>query len=293
MHEAQISQVRRFNRLITQRVGALEQDYLRRGRPLGEARLLFEIGRAGANVRTLRRRLGLDSGYLSRLLRALQSDGLIEVTGAAEDRRVRLVRLTPEGLEEYGRYDQLSDELASSLLEPLDPAQRERLSAAMAEIERLLRAGLVELRLESPDGRHARWCMRQYFNELAARFEAGFDPGAGGAEGDREMMAPTGVFVLARLEGEPVGCGGLKLDSGGFGELKRLWVAPSARGYGIARRIVRDLEGRARAAGVKILRLDTNRTLAEAQALYRSEGFDEIERYNDNPYAHHWFAKRL
>ncbi len=80
MDESQLLQIRRFNRAVTQRVGALEVDYLRRGRPLAEARLLFEIGADGVDLRTLRGKLGLDSGYLSRLLQSLTTQGLITVT---------------------------------------------------------------------------------------------------------------------------------------------------------------------------------------------------------------------
>src|SRR2546423_13180671 len=109
MDARQVQQVRRFNRLVTQRVGALEESYLRRGRPLGEARLIFETGTHGATVRTLRNKLGLDSGYLSRLLRSLEAQGLILVHKQAGDGRLRRVSLTPEGCAEFATYDGLSD----------------------------------------------------------------------------------------------------------------------------------------------------------------------------------------
>ena len=107
------------------------------------------------------------------------------------------------------------------------------------------------------------------------------------------MTPPSGLFVIARLDGEAVGCGGFKRVDKATGEIKRVWTAPSARGMGVARRMLRTLEAAAREAGVKTLRLDTNRALTEAHALYRSEGYREIARFNDNPYAHHWFEKRL
>ena len=97
MSDAAIQQVRRFNRLVTRRVGALDDSYLSRGRPLGEARLIFEIGHAGADARSLRGALGLDSGYLSRLLRALTAAGLVEVAKGQGDARVRRVTLTAQG----------------------------------------------------------------------------------------------------------------------------------------------------------------------------------------------------
>ncbi len=151
----------------------------------------------------------------------------------------------------------------------------------------------VELVPEDPDSPDARWCRDRYFEELAARFEGGFDPGRGGAAGDRDMAPPAGLFLVARRAGSPVGCGGLKLHPGNWAEVKRMWVAPSARGLGLARRLLHGLETHARGSRAKVLRLDTNGALKEAQTFYRREGFAEIPRFNDNPYAHHWFAKAL
>ena len=111
MTERQIEQVRRFNRIVTQHVGALEESYLRRGRPLGQARLLHEIGPDGLEVRSLRDRLKLDSGYVSRLLRALEGQGLVETQNGKGDGRVRRAVLTPKGHAERNTYDALSDEL--------------------------------------------------------------------------------------------------------------------------------------------------------------------------------------
>ncbi len=293
MDKGQIEQVRRFNRVVTQRVGALDVGYLGRGRPLGEARLIFEIGLAGADARALRVRLGLDSGYLSRLLRSLGAQGLIDVQKLAGDGRRRRVSLTRKGRAELASYDKLSDRLASGMLEPLDAAQRDRLAAAMGEVERLIRAGSVEVAWEAPDSAAACGCLGAYFREIAARFENGFDAGSDKHAGVDDLAPPTGLFVVARLEGEPVGCGGLRRVDMTTGEIKRVWTAPSARGLGVARKMLRMLEAEAHAMGIETLRLDTNRALTEAHALYRSEGYAEVERFNDNPYAHHWFSKRL
>jgi DNA-binding MarR family transcriptional regulator/GNAT superfamily N-acetyltransferase len=293
MNPAQIRQVRRFNRLVTRRVGALDQSYLSRGRPLAEARLIFEIGLAGVDVRSLRAALDLDSGYLSRLLRALTAEGLVEVVKGQGDARVRRVTLTAKGRAELAAYDRLSDELAQSILAPLAHPERERLLAAMAEVERLLRAGAVVVAFEPADSADAVWCLEHYFAELARRFDAGFDPENGNAVGAEEMTPPHGWFILARLDGRPVGCGALLRLGADVGEVKRMWTAPEARGLGVARRIIAALEAAARAAGVTTLRLDTNRALKEAHALYRKLGFVETARYNDNPYADHWFEKHI
>ncbi|MFC4174692.1 GNAT family N-acetyltransferase [Microvirga sp. GCM10011540] len=293
MHEDQIRQVRRFNRIVTQHVGALEDSYLRRGRPLGQARLLHEAGSDGIDVRVLRERLRLDSGYVSRLLRSLEAQGLVRTEAQTSDRRIRRVVLTEKGRAERATYDELSDDLARSFLAPLDPDQRERLVKAMAEVERLLRMGEVELRFEGPAGPAARRCLERYFQELAERFELGFDPARSNSASDEEMTPPAGFFVLAWLDGEPAGCGALKVGDGITGEIKRMWTAPSARGLGIARRVLRMLEAKAREIGLRTLRLETNRALTEAQALYRREGYHEVAPFNIEPYAHHWFEKRL
>ena len=293
MDESQLQQIRRFNRLVTRRVGALEADYLRRGRPLAEARLIFEIGAASVDLSALRRRLRLDSGYLSRLVQSLKRQGLITVARGSGDGRRRRVSLTRKGGAERAAYDRLSDDLAASMLAPLDASQRSRLLGAMGEVERLIRAGSVEIAAEAPVSADARRCLEAYFRELDARFEDGFDAAQDPSARIEDMAPPSGLFVIARFEGEPVGCGGFKRIDKATGEIKRVWTAPSARGLGVARRIVRTLEAAACEAGLKTLRLDTNRALTEAHALYRSEGYREIDRFNDNPYADHWFAKRL
>jgi DNA-binding MarR family transcriptional regulator/N-acetylglutamate synthase-like GNAT family acetyltransferase len=293
MDERQIQQVRRFNRAVTQRTGALEDSYLRLGRPLGEARIIYETGRDGADVSLLRTRLGLDSGYLSRLLRSLEAQGLVRVGGGARDGRLRRARLTDEGKAEFAKYDALSDQLASSMLARLDETQRERLVIAMADVERLLQANEIDVRVEAPDSKDALWCLNEYFQELATRFDTGFDPSRSNPARIEDMMPPAGFFVVARLDGRPVGCGALKRQDDTAGEIKRMWTAPSARGQGIARGVLRALEAIAREAGLTLSRLETNRTLTEAQALYRREGYDEVAAFNDEPYAHHWFQKRL
>jgi DNA-binding MarR family transcriptional regulator/GNAT superfamily N-acetyltransferase len=293
MDRSQVEQVRRFNRLVTQRVGALEDSYLRRGRPLGEARLIFEIGAGGAYVRAVRGKLGLDSGYLSRLLRSLEAQDLIEVSKQIGDGRLRWVGLTRKGRAELATYGRLSDRIAASMLEPLDVAQRDRLVTAMGEVERLIRAGAVKVAREDPNSADARWCLDEYFRELAARFETGFDPAKDNSVRGDDMTPPAGFFIVARIDGDPVGCGALKRVDKRAGEIKRVWTTPSARGLGVARRMLRTLETTARDIGMKALRLDTNRALKEARALYRKEGYQEVARFNENPYAHHWFEKQL
>lgn len=151
----------------------------------------------------------------------------------------------------------------------------------------------IEFAEALPDSPDARFCRGEYFAELARRFDAGFDLAQGDPSDDADLAPPTGVFIVARIDGDPVGCGGIKRLGERIAEIKRVWTAPQARGKGVASAIVRHLEERARQGGFSVLRLDTNRNLAEARALYLKSGYREIPRYNDNPYAHHWFEKAL
>jgi DNA-binding MarR family transcriptional regulator/GNAT superfamily N-acetyltransferase len=291
MREDQIRGVRSFNRTVTQRIGALNGSFLDRGRPLGEARVLYEIGREGREIRRLREQLALDSGYLSRLLRSLERQALVRTRRGPGDGRGRYAELTRSGISELEEYERQSDNFAESLLRPLSAAQRDRLVAAMAEVERLMRVSAVEIHSERPDSPVARACLDAYFRELAERFESGFDPAATISARPEELTPPAGSFIVAYLDGEPIGCGALKVKDAAIGEIKRMWVAPPARGLGVGRRILAALEEEARRFGLNILRLETNKALTEAQSLYRTSGYTEVPPFNGEPYAHHWFEK--
>lgn len=293
MVASQVEQVRSFNRLVTEQVGALNDHFLGRDRPLGEARLLWEIGTAGAEVRALRGRLALDSAYISRLLRSLEGQGLVVVEASATDGRVRRARLTEAGLVERAELDRRSDEFASAVLEPLNDGQRARLTAAMAEVEGLLVASMVTIAVADPASRDAKWCFEQYFAELNERFDAGFDPALSISASASELTPPAGLLLIAYLRQDPVGCGALKFHADAPAELKRMWVTPRMRGLGLGQRILNELERHAAATGVTTLRLETNRALTAAIELYRRSGYQEVDAFNDEPYAHHWFEKRL
>jgi len=293
MRDDRIDHVRHFNRTVAQRIGALSDNFLARHRPMAEARLLWEIGADGCEVRTLRNRLGLDSGHASRLLRALESDGVAKVEPSRADRRIRVARLTRAGAKEWAELDRRSDEFAASMLEPLDERDRERLIESMRTVQRLLTRAAVEIREADAAGSDARQCLRAYVEELNERWEAGFDPAAGVSAEPHELTPPAGCFLIAYLHGEPVGCGGVKHLPGGPSDIKRMWVSPSARGLGLGRRLLEELEQRVRDSGATVARLETNRVLAEAIALYRSAGYREVPAFNDEPFAHHWFEKPL
>jgi DNA-binding MarR family transcriptional regulator len=275
-----IARVRAFNRLVTRQIRVLDDRYLGH-RPLGECRVLYEIGERGSTPRDVRIRLGLDSGYLARMLRTLQRDGLIESAPDPSDRRTKRLTLTAGGREELRALESISDDLASSALAPLDAEQRERLLRAQAEIRRLLALSMVTIEREDPGSPDARWCIQHYFAELGERF--GLDPSKTlPHEGDDI------VFLLARFDGQPAGCGVLKGD-----EIMRMWVDRAHRGLGIAARVLDALETEAAARGLERVRLYTNGSLTEAQAMYRARGYVAIPRYNADPYAERWFEKRL
>jgi DNA-binding MarR family transcriptional regulator len=293
MSGAMVDQVRRFNRVVTERVGALNDHFLGRARPLGEARLLWEIGLDGCEVRLLRSRLGLDSGYLSRLLRSLETAGLVKVSASCGDRRIRVARLTAAGRRERATLDERSDELAQSLLAPLNSRQRKRLVAAMGEVQHLLIAAGVEIRCVDPEHPDARYCLAEYVAELNRRSTRGFDPSVGATALPHEVRPPAGQFFVAYLHGEAIGCGAVKHHGDAPAEIKRMWIAPQARGLGLGRRLLEKLEACALAGGARVAHIETSAVLTEALALYRSAGWIEVPPFNDEPFADHWLEKSL
>jgi DNA-binding MarR family transcriptional regulator len=288
-----IPTVRSFYRALTLRVGVFTDSFLGRGRSLANSRLLFEIGKEGADVRELRARLDLDSGYLSRLLRSLEGDGLVEVAPLESDLRSRRARLTAAGRKELKQLDRLGDRFAEATLEPLSEAERARLVEAMSEVEKLLNLSFTRISVEDPDSPDAKWCLEQYFAELGERFEGGFNAGRSIPADAGDLRPPRGAFLVARLDGRPVGCGAVKATEPGVGSIKRMWVSREVRGTGVGRRLLLALENEAAGLGMALVRLETNRGLHEAQALYRRNGYREVAAFNDDPYADHWFEKRI
>jgi DNA-binding MarR family transcriptional regulator/N-acetylglutamate synthase-like GNAT family acetyltransferase len=293
MSAEQIDVVRRFNRMVTLRAGALDDHFLGRGRPLGASRVLYEIGTSGADMRDLRQRLGLDAGYVSRVVASLRREGLVELERSAADARIRRARLTAAGRREVREMNRRSDRAAAALLETLPAPKRDRLATAMNEVHRLLRLAGLRIDRVSPASPPARQCVARYYAELNRRFEAGFDPAASLPAEDQDLAPPTGAFLVGAIDGEPVACGAIKTIAPGIGSLKRMWVSDEVRGLGIGRRMLGALEDEARTLRLARLRLETNHALTEAVSLYRKAGYREVDRFNDDPYAHHWFEKRL
>lgn len=286
-----IARIRRFNRAVTREAGALDSSFLGRGRPLGAARVLNAVGRGMGDLARLRTYLGIDSGLLSRLLRGLEAEGLVETRPDRGDARRRTARLTSAGEAEFAAYEDLSDARATALL-----ARHPRpamLLAAMDVVACALGQDHVETAQEDPRGASARACLAAYYAELAARLPGGFDVGRSRDPDAADMIHPRGSFRVAHADGLPVGCVGLKRMAADWAEVKRLWVAPEARGLGLAHRLMAEIETDAHALGFTLLRLDTNSALGEAAAFYRRSGWREIERFNDDPYPDIFFEKAL
>ncbi|GGV80461.1 putative transcriptional regulator, MarR family protein [Streptomyces griseoloalbus] len=291
----QVADFRRFHRYFTRRIGALNDHYLGQDRPLGEARLLFEIaehdGPDGVLLRELRSRLGLDAGYLSRMTKTLERQGMVRLSVHPHDSRLRTVRLTPAGRVEVTEQNRRADSLAAGVLAGLDTGRRARLCEAMATVRRLLR--LAAITVEHVDGHapDARACLDAYADELDVRFPEGFD--RTDLVGPDEVSGEAGAFFVAYEEGRPVGCGALRRQAAGTGEIRHVWVHPDARRLGLARRVLDALEVEALRRDWTVVRLDTHAALTEAQAMYRACGYTEIPAYAEHVYADHWFEKRL
>lgn len=163
----------------------------------------------------------------------------------------------------------------------------------MSDPDRSASVDALEITIEPAGSADGAWCLAQYQAELARRFDNGFDPSTGNSLDPSDVTPPKGWFVVARLDGRPVGCGALKRLDDATGEIKRVWIAADARGMRLASRIMDRLEAVAAGAGFAKVSLDTNRTLVEARAMYLKRGYVEIAPYNDNPYADHWFEKVL
>jgi DNA-binding MarR family transcriptional regulator/GNAT superfamily N-acetyltransferase len=287
-----VPSVRTFNRFYTRIIGVLGDQHLESGLTLGQARVLFEIGQlAPVEARALEAHLALDAGYLSRRLAELEEAKLIRRAPNARDRRAKRIVLTPKGRKKIEVIDQRSDERVQRLIERLDRGARQRLESAMLEIQRLLDDD-IEIEPHPPESPEAQACLNGFFSELGRRLPSGFDPAESVSADPEEMRPPLGQFLMVRCGGRPRGCGGVKTLEPGVGEIKRMWIHPELRGRGAGRRLLQALEDEAIALGLRTLRLDTSSQLEEALALYRSAGYVEIEPYNDNPYAAHWFEKR-
>ncbi|MBT1096433.1 bifunctional helix-turn-helix transcriptional regulator/GNAT family N-acetyltransferase [Streptomyces sp. Tu102] len=285
-----VTAFRRFNRYFTRRIGVLDDHYLGQDRPLGEARLLFEIG-DGMSLRELRSRLGLDAGYLSRMAKALQAQGMVTLSAHPEDSRLRMIEPTAAGRVEVKEQNRRANLVAAGLLDGLSEPQRAELAGALATAQRLLRLASITVALVDGAAPDARACLEGYAADIDERFPEGFDKDD--LVAPQEVSGDAGAFFVAYEEDRPVGCGALRRLEPGVGEIRHVWMHPAARRLGLARRLLDALEQEAVARHLSVVRLDTHAALTEAQAMYRACGYTAIPAYDDNVYASHWFEKRL
>lgn len=275
----------------------------------GQFSLLMALNRpAPATIGEVAQFLAMDRTTLTALIKPLERRGLLDVLPDAGDRRKKRVKLTGQGHALLGRaypvwcnaHAQLEqsienpDALRALLLQaaatgtPPGPAPMRQENP----VPHLPDPAAVNVRMADPTSEDAQACLQAYFAELQDRFDEGFDPGLSVSADPEELIPPRGVFLLATRGETVVGCGALKIQDSGYGEIKRMWVASSARGQGVALQLLQALETHAMRAGVDVLRLDTHRNLEAARKLYQRHGYVEIPAYNDNPYAHYWFEKR-
>jgi DNA-binding MarR family transcriptional regulator/GNAT superfamily N-acetyltransferase len=296
--QQRVEAIRRFNRFYTQQVGALQEGLLESPFSLTEARVIYELAhRDRATVTDLSQALGLDAGYVSRLVRGFQTRGLVEKRRSEVDGRQRVLSLTERGRDTFGRLDESSRVEIEALLGGLSEGDQQRLVRAMDRIESLLGASSerrvsVVLRPHEPGDmgwvvhRHGVLYNREYgwdetfeglVAEIVAAFVRDYDP-------SRERC------WIAELDGEPVGSVFVTRhpDRDDVARLRLLLVEPAARGLGIGRRLVSECTRFARRAGYRTLTLWTNSVLDAARHLYEEEGYALVHEE-----AHHSFGHDL
>jgi DNA-binding MarR family transcriptional regulator/GNAT superfamily N-acetyltransferase len=285
MSTGTVAAVRDFNRFYTRVIGVLAGGLLDTDYSLTEARVLFELAqRDRTEVATLRRDLGLDPGYLSRMLARFETAGLVTRATSDADARRRTVRLTAAGRDAYAVLDRRSAADIGELLRPLDAAGQDRLLAAMDTVRDLLTGPSTDVALREPTPADLGWVVashgalyaREYgwgdsFVALVARIVADFADGHDPAR-ERGWIAARG--------GQPVGsvfC--VRGDDDRTAKLRLLLVDPAARGLGLGHRLVDECVSFARSAGYTTLTLWTNQRLTAARRIYAAAGFSLVDTF--------------
>jgi DNA-binding MarR family transcriptional regulator/GNAT superfamily N-acetyltransferase len=290
-----VAAVRRFSRFYTRHLGVLEEGLLGSRYPLTEARVIYELGRSGATTASaLGRALDLDPGYLSRIVKRFEQDGLITRRVSDTDARQSRIELTAAGASAFAELDQGSRRQIARWLEPIDGASRRRLTSAMATVENLLdikrrRGPRVELRPSRAGDmgwivqRHGELYAAEYgwderFEALVARVVADFI--------ERHEPARERAW-LAELDGERLGSVLLvRSAEAGEAKLRLLLVEPQARGLGLGKRLVGECVAFARAAGYRRVVLWTNSILVAARTIYQRHGFELIRSEPHESFGH-------
>jgi DNA-binding MarR family transcriptional regulator/GNAT superfamily N-acetyltransferase len=283
---AAVEAVRRFSRFYTRRIGALEESLLGSGLTLSEGRVVFELGRRGEwTAGGMATELGLDPGYVSRLLGALEKHRLIARRPSETDGRQAIVSLTADGRERYQFLDARSRDDIAALLGKLAPAERQRLVSAMTRIESLIGDGPAPripyiIRPHRPGdigvvvSRHGALYAEEYgwdetFEGLVAEIAGGFL---------KSFDAGRERCWIAEREGEVVGSVFLvKGPDEHTAKLRLLYVEPAARGLGIGAMLVEQCRLFARTAGYRRIELWTNSVLASARRIYEAAGYRLVE----------------
>lgn len=291
-NETDIAAIRRFSRFYTRQIGLLEEGLHRSPFSLTEGRVLYELAhREGLTASELGRDLALDAGYLSRILKTFEAKGLVTRMPAAHDGRSTTLALTRAGREAFAPLDRASQTAVTSLIAPLSPGERRRLTAAMAGIEALLG--------DAPDGpftlrphrvgdigwvthRQAVLYSREYgwdetFEALVAEIGADF---LRTADARRERA------WIAERRGEIVGSVFLVRQSDEIAKLRLLYVEPDARGLGIGRTLVEACVAFAREAGYGTVTLWTNDCLVSARRIYEAAGFTLAAEERHHSFGH-------
>jgi DNA-binding MarR family transcriptional regulator/GNAT superfamily N-acetyltransferase len=288
-----VAAIRAFNRFYTQSIGLVRGSYLQSPYSLTEVRVLFELAqRDGTEVAALRRDLGIDAGYLSRVLTRLEQDGALARERSPADGRRQLVRLTDRGRAAFGDLDRRSAAEVGHLVAGLDEPDQRRLVGAMDTIQRLLqpaaRPGAYLLRPLAPGDvgwivyRHGVRYRQEYgwdasFEALVARIMADY--------AERHDPAREAGWI-AEVDGEPVGCVLCVRRDETTAQLRVLLVEPAARGLGIGRRLVEECLRFARQAGYREIVLWTYDVLGAARRIYQAAGFELAEQHPEHSYGH-------
>jgi DNA-binding MarR family transcriptional regulator/N-acetylglutamate synthase-like GNAT family acetyltransferase len=289
----QVSAMREFNRFYTARLGLLRKRHLDGEFSLTEARILYEIGsKSKLTARSLRNTLGLDAGYISRLLAMLTRRKLMRQTASKEDGREKLLTLSPMGEKKVAELNEQSALQIQRLLETLNEADRDTVIASLRKVRSILSqdqsADVRIVRLTEPDDDALR-LLEEYYDAINVVQRDSL-------EAIQKIVDDTfsGMW-LAYLKDKAVGCVVLRrLTSIPFaGECKRLYVQPNARGHRIANALLDAQEGYARSQGLQWIYLDSYDDLKVAIALYRKRGYVSCERYNDNPQATVFLRKQI
>jgi DNA-binding MarR family transcriptional regulator/predicted N-acetyltransferase YhbS len=289
-----ISAVRRFNRFFTRQIGVLREGLLHSPYSLTEARIIFELAnRSSLTAADLGKELGLDAGYLSRILNKLEQQNLIKKTRSDDDGRQRLITLTGEGQKAFSLLDGRSNDEVSEMLSEMRETDRTRLIEAIHTIEGILDHGLKysePFYLRHHEAGDMGWVIHQH--GLLYSQEYGWD------ESFEAMVAQICAdFIknydpqkercwIAEMQGERVGSIFCVKASEDVAKLRMLLVLPKARGLGLGTRLVKECIRFARRSGYKKLTLWTNDILVQARKIYEKNGFKLVEEENHHSFGH-------